>query len=1267
MTLYNIIVSMCFVIPMVYTYQFKINVSNSMMSKVTNCQRINDTVHHCGSLISMFELLSYNRYSTDVFVQSGTYILNISYTLEDLHNIQIRSDASNPAIIKCRNNSYINTGVAFLRARGLSVDHLSIVGCGMNHTSTNYNRKKFISIRSALFVQNSTNISLASINIASSTGIGLLMYDTNGLVKIAKCIFTSNKLHSSSHKIVGGGGIDIEFTKCTPGLSLCDYVNPYNRDSRYIIDRCTFEGNAATYGNDYKGKEKDISIRTGGGLSLQFSGQASNNLFEIISSNFTSNSATTGGGLYVHSRHNTTHNHIKILSCSFTANIAYNEGGGLVIGHVIHQMGGHSKFNTYKIINCLFKHNQVLSGIGGGISGFGSREPENTKPTNHFEIHNSSFINNKAKFGSAIQINRQYHDSFTVGSIFVLVLNNCNFTSNNFYDNSSIGAVAMSGVSIHFLGYTHFINNTSTALIADGVAVEFGNNSVTVFQHNSGLHGGAISLIDGANIIVFPDSILIFQSNSAVEHGGAIYVELSTPFDYLLSHVCFIRYYLESIPPSKWETNFTFINNTAKQSNNNIFASTLQPCVRTYSGETKLFDNQPFYHFPNNSDTKISTLPATFKFLNDSNKICNIVLDKAFNLICSIVPGEIFDLPLALKDELGETIASAMFIASCTESQSPNVLLPYQFTNGTIQIAGTPNEICHLKLQTDTDYPDSTMVQITLLNCPPGLIYNVNKRKCQCVVSHTHQIPAITGCEISSLQAYYNIYYWIGYKSNDSMELIFGLCAYPYCYGDYVPNSQLLPRDANNTVLDEFVCGDRRRTGILCGQCIEGYSVMMNSPTSTCHKCKKVQLGFLYLTLSYILPVSIIFYVIMSYNVRMTTGVISAFLFFSQIIGSHNYYSSVKANTELPFTISNIVISIYSITNLDFFQHNAFSYCLFSNAGSVDILAFRLFLSFYPIFLILTYFLVRRYCTCQHRCFQNCRFSSRSVTHGVSAFLVLCFARINILAFRILRHTELFYMNGTSYKKMVHFQGNIEYFGEPLYNMYAVGSLLALVIIITIPTMILVLHPILINIAIYFEWGESKFVSLVNKLLLIYKLKPVLDTFQGDYKDKMHYFAGLHFFLYKIIFFCIVVMASTANVSRLYLLVTAYFLIISLIHVLAMPFKRFIDNAAYSLVYFIMIMTTTIEYHFFSTDNSPYELILIEILLSVLPLTCIVVYCLWKLYISVTTYWRKHKQKYSNVQTLVSATGYNCKSPDIYVAHACIYIYFITGYTYIYI
>ena len=184
------------------------------------------------------------------------------------------------------------------------------------------------------------------------------------------------------------------------------------------------------------------------------------------------------------------------------------------MGHVIHQGGGLIKFNAYNVTDCLFEQNQALTGVGGGVLGYGSRETENTKPTNHFEIHKSLFINNKALFGSAIQINKQYFDSTTAGFMFTLVLKDCNFTNNNFCDSShinfsTIGAIPMFGVNVLFCGHTHFVNNTSTALMVDGATVEFSNDSVTVFQDNSGLHGGAILLIEGASIIVYPNSTVI--------------------------------------------------------------------------------------------------------------------------------------------------------------------------------------------------------------------------------------------------------------------------------------------------------------------------------------------------------------------------------------------------------------------------------------------------------------------------------------------------------------------------------------------------------------------------------------------------------------------------------------------------------------------------------------------------------------------------------------------------------------------------------------
>ena len=313
----------------------------------------------------MFTLLSDNKESTDVFIQSGTYTLNTSYTLKDLHNIRIGSNASNPAIIMC-NISDLDTGVAFLRASDLIIDHLSIVGCGMKHNSTNYLNGKgnLISVYSAMFIQNSTNITLASINICNSTGIGLLMYYTNGTVNITQSIFANN----TQEQNLGGGGIHIEFTSCAPGLALYDsHNNHYNKNSKYIINQCTFEGNVATYDkNNYKDGFYNGNFSTfgvGGGISLWFKGQAKNNSFEVVSTIFTSNSAVSGGGLYVHSRENATHNHVKVLWCYFIKNIGSKQGGGSEIGNKIHQTGGLSKFNTYIIINCLFEQNEAIMGV----------------------------------------------------------------------------------------------------------------------------------------------------------------------------------------------------------------------------------------------------------------------------------------------------------------------------------------------------------------------------------------------------------------------------------------------------------------------------------------------------------------------------------------------------------------------------------------------------------------------------------------------------------------------------------------------------------------------------------------------------------------------------------------------------------------------------------------------------------------------------------------------------------------------------------------
>ena len=182
---------------------------------------------------------------------------------------------------------------------------------------------------------------------------------------------------------------------------------------------------------------------------------------------------------------------------------------------------------------------------------------------------------------------------------------------------------------------------------------------------------------------------------------------------------------------------------------------------------------------------------------------------------------------------------------------------------------------------------------------------------------------------------------------------------------------------------------------------------------------------------------------------------------------------------------------------------------------------------------------------------------------------------------------------------------------------------MTIVMVISIPTIILIFHPIMIDVARYFGWGENKIVLFINKVLLIHNLKPVLDSFQGDYKDNLSFFAGLHSFLYRIIFFSIVGAASSPNIDNLILLVVSFFIIILLIHILVMPFKSHIDNVSYTLIYILMLTIVIIEVYVYSTGRSSSGLAWLEIILSLLPLVCSVFYCLWKV-CSMACVWRRH-------------------------------------------
>ena len=107
----------------------------------------------------------------------------------------------------------------------------------------------------------------------------------------------------------------------------------------------------------------------------------------------------------------------------------------------------------------------------------------------------------------------------------------------------------------------------------------------------------------------------------------------------------------------------------------------------------------------------------------------------------------------------------------------------------------------------------------------------------------------------------------------------------------------------------------------------------------------------------------------------------------------------INNRIQLPRHIKNAYEAInmlYEIFNLQFFNITPLSFCLFKNATVLDLLIFQYTTVFFSFLLVLLILLVFKTCNFRPiKSFFRCRVHSlkASIIHGLSAFLVLCFAK----------------------------------------------------------------------------------------------------------------------------------------------------------------------------------------------------------------------------------------------------------------------------------
>ena len=1143
----------------------------------------------CQSLSFVAENLTQKHF---VHIEILSDVLNLTRAVNftDYCNLNISGSESKTALF-CNES---NAGVAFEGVINLSIDSLTIENCGAPRPST----ARHHSLSVAVYVLNCTNMSILNVDIVSSNGTGLSVYDTNGEVDIMDCNFINNSVMGNSTS--GGGGLYVEFTICPPGSYNCSESHSGRNDnSQYIIQNSNFTNNSA---QSVEKAHLPLShqvviprLGQGGGLFISIGSDATNNTIILKFCNFRNNRASyNAGGMIVKFLNSAKHNNVYVFQTKFYGNkcmqTQYSSAGGLTIAFMTYNEsytdGEQPQKNIFQCDFCSFKRNR--GNLGGGTAIYSTKHTKQSL-LSIIIFSNSKWVENESAMGAAAILIPAIWDYTKVGFLPIPTFRDCKFESNSAVqklkepiietihvkiESVGFGALFISEFHVIFEGNSHFSHNIGSAIHLSASVIDFKEGSNVLFGNNTSHRGGAVEM-HSSTIKVSNSSSFLFVNNRADTRGGAIYSDFNVA-THPADHNCFIS----SGVFSPVNSTFIFQNNSAGDSGASIFTTTFQSCSWLCpSGGDSLTPEEILHCIANfifndseqTNSASLSTRPDTFK-LNETSPI-------------HLIPGLEYYIPLLAYDEAHNSLHKLVYAASVS---NPDISIDSAFSqvsNNTIKVNGKIGVTAKLKLFT-ADV--SVLINISLRECKPGFHYN--HPTCECAAS---EYWGLKGCDPN---VYLRQGYWIGYCSENSSKLCTALCPYGYCsYTQMHPGVKRHELPDNSSSLDWDICGPRRKNR-LCGECSSGYSMYYNSRKHKCDSENLCHLGWLFYILSDLLPITLLFIVVvLVLNVSFTTGNTNCFVLYGQVLGSLAF----NANDSIQFSpaaslIQMIVTFPYSSFNMNFFTFERLSFCLRRGASFLEAMMVNYVTVGFALALVLLTIIITKY-----QCVRNkilCRFQHHNsiLIHGLSAFFILCYSQAARTSFHILDYSCLYSANFTCAVKVVTQAGHLTYL-EGEHVPYAVAASLVLTFMIIIPPLLLLAYPLMFKLFGLCNLSETKLVTILWRMMPI----QFLDAFQSSFKDKYRFFAGLYF-LYRAVILAFFVRFQSW--LAFYSTVQILLIIILTVHSVLQPHKEKKHNIVDSLLFANLTLINAITLFYYGLNEYSDLLKINEDLIKMLPI-----------------------------------------------------------------
>ena len=1047
-------------------------------------------------------------------------------------------------------------------------------------------------IKTAIYVVDSFDVTVQSIDMQESCGVGMVFLNTGGNVSITNSTFSDNRVCSdipnpnTDYEYPGGGGLHIELVPC--GSKACR--KPPMTNTHYEIVHCHFDGNTASaplgFKTAYPSNGATQYYGRGGGLFIGLAGDTHSNLFLIRHCKMKENSAVWGGAIALYVIDHVHDSSITIYNCTLEENSSPQYGGG---GAVIRYETAHtdmSLLNSITFMRCDFLRNKAI--FGGGLEFVGGSVVHNDSSLIHFL--DCTFTGNQANSSAALDITAIRQSVFLTG--LKIHFTNCTFTENQVVDNltpiqnntatqvkSGTGTFTVLYFEVRFLDRVVFENNTGTALYVVAGSINFEENIEANFLGNSGYNGGAIALVASSVMIVSKNSSFIFSNNIATRSGAAIF-SLNLGIHQLHKVVVTMCFIGCADSGCNGSVNFYFSGNKAGVSNTNgiIFSDNLPAC--------SAYCNQIMHQ---NLDVK-----RIFSCIG-SLHFCEYYQDsECFNCSASahgkvrgladrfvtggktpllVFPGQSFDLLLNVSDEVGNSLMNNYYVASVDDSSAFVEPESLYVVNNSVRIGGISPVNTTLTLRRQGFYDFQLRINISVLECPPGYALN-QKQHCSCKDEFDSEYYTGVLCMVYGARIVHGK--WIGYISdNQSPKNLhtslcpIGFCAYNIVNSSEFSSSYLLP--TNSSELERFVCAPTRE-GRACGKCVDGFSVYYHSPQFTCSTTNNsCRYGWFLYIVSELVPITVVYFIlVVILNVSFTSGLVNGFIFYAQVvdtlvINANGINGLIPSETWIRVLIETFSFT-YNSFNLEFFSLEQLSFCLWSGAGILDVLVMKYATIVYAFILVLgTVFVLNRVtltCKCTHRSRLRKLEGRNHIIHGLTAFIILCYVQCMRVSFLILTptHLEGFKSNYSRYH-MVYYSGHLDYMkGKHLF--YALPALACvLVFLIPIPVTLLV-YPLFLKVFSVCGYAESKTVKYLS--VPFEKAKPLLDSFQSSYKDSCRFVAGL-FFVYRALI--LLLYAVSIGYGQFYVAIGVQMIVMIILHFVMQPHQIHLHNILDVLVF----------------------------------------------------------------------------------------------------